>query len=34
VPADMRNKYIWIDSDGSSEKGKPKAQRKMPPARP
>jgi hypothetical protein len=22
VPADMRNKYIFIDSDGSSEKGK------------
>jgi hypothetical protein len=24
VPADMRNKYIFIDSDGSSEKGKPR----------
>ena len=35
VPADMRDKYIWIDSDGSSEKGKPKLpQRKMPPAPP
>jgi hypothetical protein len=32
VPEDMRNKYIFIDSDGSSEKGKPKRQRKMPPA--
>jgi len=32
VPADMRDKYIFIDSDGSSEKGKTKPQRKMPPA--
>jgi hypothetical protein len=31
VPADMRNKYIWIDSDGSSEKGKTKPKSKMPP---
>jgi hypothetical protein len=31
VPPEMRNKYIFIDSDGSSEKGKPKRQRKMPP---
>jgi hypothetical protein len=31
VPADMRNKYIWIDSDGSSDKGKPKLPRKAPP---
>jgi len=31
VPAEMRDKYIWIDSDGSSEKGKPRPQRKMPP---
>ncbi len=32
VPPDMRDKYIFIDSDGSSEKGKPKRpQRKMPP---
>jgi hypothetical protein len=33
VPADMRNKYIWIDSDGSSEKGKPKPKRKPPPSK-
>jgi hypothetical protein len=32
VPPEMRNKYIFIDSDGSSDKGKPKLpQRKMPP---
>jgi hypothetical protein len=31
VPADMRDKYIWIDSDGSSEKGKTKQKSKMPP---
>ena len=31
VPADMRSKYIFIDSDGSSQKGKPKPQSKMPP---
>src|SRR5512136_253626 len=31
VPADMRDKYIFIDSDGSSDKGKSKLQRKMPP---
>ncbi len=31
VPADMRDKYIFIDSDGSSEKGKAKPQGKMPP---
>lgn len=30
VPADMRNKYIWIDSDGSSQRGKPKPKAKMP----
>jgi hypothetical protein len=30
VPADMRNKYIFIDSDGSSEKGKPRVPRKAP----
>jgi hypothetical protein len=30
VPADMRNKYIFIDSDGSSEKGKPRLPRKTP----
>jgi hypothetical protein len=29
VPADMRNKYIFIDSDGSSEKLKRKVQPKM-----
>jgi len=28
VPADMRNKYIFLDSDGSSEKGKRKSQSK------
>ncbi len=33
VPADMRNKYIWIDSDGSSEKGKPKPKRIPPPSK-
>lgn len=31
VPADMRDKYIFIDSDGSSDKGKPKLPRKTPP---
>ncbi|HTY60625.1 MAG TPA: twin-arginine translocation signal domain-containing protein [Acidobacteriota bacterium] len=31
VPADQRSKYIFIDSDGSSEKGKPKPKSKMPP---
>ena len=31
VPEDMRDKYIFIHSDGSSEKGKPKIQSKMPP---
>lgn len=31
VPADMRNKYIFIDSDGSSQKGKPMPKAKMPP---
>jgi hypothetical protein len=31
VPADMRNKYIFIDSDGSSQKGKPMPKSKMPP---
>ena len=31
VPADMRSKYIFIDSDGSSQKGKPNPQSKMPP---
>jgi hypothetical protein len=31
VPADMRNKYIFIDSDGSSDKGKPRLPRKAPP---
>jgi hypothetical protein len=31
VPPDMRNKYIFIDSDGSSQKGKPTPKRKMPP---
>jgi len=31
VPADMRNKYIFIDSDGSSDKGKPSFGRKTPP---
>jgi hypothetical protein len=31
VPADMRTKYIFIDSDGSSEKGKAKSKAKMPP---
>jgi hypothetical protein len=31
VPPDMRNKYIFIDSDGSSQKGKPIPKRKMPP---
>jgi hypothetical protein len=33
VPADMRNKYIWIDSDGSSEKGKPRPKRIPPPSK-
>jgi len=34
VPPEMRNKYIFIDSDGSSDKGKPKLpQRKMPVAK-
>jgi hypothetical protein len=32
VPENMRDKYIFIESDGSSEKGKPKIQRKMPPS--
>ncbi len=31
VPADMRNKYIFIDSDGSSQKGKPMPKSKIPP---
>ena len=31
VPADMRNKYIFIDSDGASEKGKPRMQPKARP---
>jgi hypothetical protein len=31
VPADMRDKYIFIDSDGSSQKGKPRIQSKLPP---
>lgn len=31
VPPDMRNKYIFIDSDGSSDKGKPRLPRKAPP---
>jgi hypothetical protein len=31
VPADMRDKYIFIDSDGSSDKGKLKLKPKMPP---
>ena len=31
VPADMRNKYIFIDSDGASDKGKPRLPRKAPP---
>jgi hypothetical protein len=30
VPPDMRNKYIFIDSDGSSDKGKPRLPRKTP----
>jgi hypothetical protein len=30
VPPDMRNKYIFIDSDGSSDKGKPKLKSKAP----
>jgi hypothetical protein len=30
VPPDMRNKYIFIDSDGSSQKGKPIPRSKMP----
>lgn len=34
VPANMRDKYIFIDSDGSSEKGKAKPQSKMPPSSP
>jgi hypothetical protein len=32
VPADMRNKYIFIDSDGSSQKGKTMPKAKMPPS--
>lgn len=32
IPADMRNKYIWIDSDGSSDKGKPRPKRIPPPS--
>jgi hypothetical protein len=31
VPENMRDKYIFIQSDGSSEKGKPRIQSKMPP---
>jgi hypothetical protein len=31
VPADMRDKYIFIDSDGSSDKGKARPKSKMPP---
>ncbi len=31
VPENMRDKYIFIESDGSSEKGKPKKQSQMPP---
>jgi hypothetical protein len=31
VPPDMRDKYIFIDSDGSSEKGKKIPQRRIPP---
>lgn len=31
VPGDMRDKYVLIDSDGSSEKGKAKPQRGTPP---
>ncbi len=31
VPENMRDKYIFIESDGSSEKGKPRIQSKMPP---
>ncbi len=31
VPADMRDKYIFIDSDGSSDKGKPRFQPKKRP---
>jgi len=30
VPPEMRNKYIFIDSDGSSDKGKPKFGTKVP----
>jgi hypothetical protein len=33
VPADMRSKYIFIDSDGSSEKGKPRPKRIPPPSK-
>jgi hypothetical protein len=31
VPENMRDKYIFIESDGSSEKGKPRIQSKKPP---
>jgi hypothetical protein len=31
VPPEMRNKYIFIDSDGSSDKGKLKLKSKVPP---
>jgi hypothetical protein len=31
VPENMRDKYIFIQSDGSSEKGKPRRQSKLPP---
>jgi hypothetical protein len=31
VPADMRDKYIFIEKDGTSEKGKPRAQPKKRP---
>jgi hypothetical protein len=31
VPENMRDKYIFIESDGSSEKGKPRIKSKMPP---
>ncbi len=31
VPPEMRNKYIFIDADGSSDKGKPKFGSKTPP---
>jgi hypothetical protein len=33
VPPDMRSKYIFIDSDGSSEKGKPRPKRIPPPSK-